>query len=51
MKELPKNYDPSEIEKPLYKTWSEKGYFKPTGDKSKAAGAGCALCPPLTQTL
>ena len=35
MKELPKNYDPSEIEKPLYKTWSEKGYFKPTGDKSK----------------
>ena len=35
MRDLPKTYDPSQIEKPLYKTWSEKGYFKPTGDKSK----------------
>jgi len=35
IKELPKTYNPSEIEKPLYKTWAEKGYFKPSGDKSK----------------
>lgn len=35
MKELPKTYCPAEIEKPLYKTWCEKGYFTPKNDKSK----------------
>ena len=35
IKELPKTYNPTEIEKPLYKTWAEKGYFKPSDDKSK----------------
>ena len=34
-KELAKTYDPSAIEKPLYKFWSENGYFAPSGDKSK----------------
>ncbi|MBO4353925.1 MAG: valine--tRNA ligase, partial [Clostridia bacterium] len=34
-KELAKTYNPTEIEKPLYKTWEKKGYFKPSGDKSK----------------
>lgn len=35
IKELPKTYNPTEIEKPLYKTWAEKGYFKPSLDKNK----------------
>ena len=28
-------YTPKEFEEDLYKTWEEKGYFKPTEDKSK----------------
>ena len=34
-KELAKTYDPSAIEKPLYKFWNDNGYFAPSGDKSK----------------
>ena len=35
MTELPKTYNPTEIEKPLYRTWCEKGYFTAKNDKSK----------------
>ncbi len=34
-KELDKSYNPSEIEKPLYQTWCDAGYFTPTIDKNK----------------
>ena len=34
MKELPKTYDPSSFEDRLYKTWSERGYFKPSDDRN-----------------
>ena len=26
---LPKNYDPSKVEKHIYDWWEEKGYFRP----------------------
>ncbi len=34
-KELDKSYNPSEIEKPLYQTWCDAGYFTPEIDKNK----------------
>jgi len=34
-KELPKNYNPAEAEERIYKNWVEKGYFKPSEDRSK----------------
>ncbi len=33
--EMPKAYDPQSVEIRLYDWWESKGYFKPTGDKSK----------------
>ena len=34
-KEMPRAYDPSEVEGPIYKFWMEKGYFTPDVDPSK----------------
>ncbi len=34
-RELPKNYNPAEAEDRIYKNWVEKGYFKPSEDRSK----------------
>ncbi len=34
-KELPKTYDPKEIEDRLYKKWEENGYFHAEADRSK----------------
>ena len=34
-KELPKNYNPAEAEERIYKNWVEKGYFKPSDDRTK----------------
>ena len=34
-KEMPRAYDPSEIEGPIYNFWMEKGYFTPEVDPSK----------------
>ena len=34
-KELEKSYNPSEIEKPLYRKWCDAGYFTPEIDKDK----------------
>ena len=31
MKEIPKVYDPTEVEQRRYKTWEESGYFSPKG--------------------
>ncbi len=33
--ELKEKYNPKEFEEKLYKTWEEKGYFKPSMDKTK----------------
>lgn len=33
--ELNEKYNPKEFEEKLYKTWEEKGYFKPSMDKTK----------------
>ncbi|MBP5207351.1 MAG: valine--tRNA ligase [Clostridia bacterium] len=35
MKELAKNFDPRSVEKRIYGTWREKGYFKPDDDRKK----------------
>ena len=35
MKELAKNYNPSEFEDRIYENWCEKGYFKPDEDDKK----------------
>ena len=32
---IPKVYEPQKVEERLYKTWMEKGYFKPKIDRSK----------------
>ncbi len=34
-KELQKNFDPAQSEERIYKTWEDKGCFKPSGDKTK----------------
>ncbi len=33
--ELSKTYDPKEVEDQIYKSWEEKGYFRPKIDKSQ----------------
>ena len=35
MKELPKVYDPREVEKKIYEMWTEKGYFHAERDPEK----------------
>ena len=34
-KELPKTYDPKQVEKRIYKEWCDKGYFHAEVDKNK----------------
>ncbi|KAI4453348.1 valyl-trna synthetase [Holotrichia oblita] len=34
-KELPKTYEPKEVEDRLYKEWNDKGYFHAVADKDK----------------
>ena len=34
-KELPKTYDPKQVEKRIYKEWCDKGYFHAEVDKTK----------------
>ncbi len=33
--EMPRAYNPKDVEEPLYRFWMEKGYFTPTIDRSK----------------
>jgi valyl-tRNA synthetase len=35
MNELPKAYDPQDVEDPIYKRWEEKGYFRAKPDAGK----------------
>ena len=41
-------YEPHEFEDEIYKNWEEKGYFKPSGDKTK--GSYCIMMPPPNVT-
>ncbi len=49
--ELPKTYDPSAFEDRLYKQWEEKGYFKPSGDKSSPSFSMVIPPPNVTGQL
>lgn len=46
--ELEGKYNPSEFEDELYKIWEEKGYFKPSMDKTKQPY--CIMMPPPNVT-
>ena len=35
MHKLNEKYNPKEFEDKIYSEWEQKGYFKPSGDKSK----------------
>lgn len=41
-------YEPDKFEDEIYKNWEEKGYFKPSGDKTK--GSYCIMMPPPNVT-
>ena len=47
-KELTEKYNPKEFEEQLYKNWEEKGYFKPSMDKTKESY--CIMMPPPNVT-
>ena len=44
-KELEKTYDPSKTEKETYKTWCERGYFRPA-EKSEKGNYSIVIPPP-----
>lgn len=48
---MEKTYNPTSIEQDLYKTWEEKGYFKPHGDTSKDAYSIMIPPPNVTGSL
>ncbi|MDD4163714.1 MAG: valine--tRNA ligase [Eubacteriales bacterium] len=50
-KQLNKKYNPSDFEDKLYSEWEEKGYFKPSGDKSKPAFSIVMPPPNITGQL
>ena len=35
LKEMPRAYNPSDVEGPIYQFWMDKGYFTPVMDPSK----------------
>ena len=41
-------YEPNEFEEKIYNNWEKKGYFKPSGDKTK--GSYCIMMPPPNVT-
>lgn len=41
-------YEPQNFEEEIYKNWEEKGYFKPSGDKTKESY--CIMMPPPNVT-
>ncbi|MBQ7036180.1 MAG: valine--tRNA ligase [Clostridia bacterium] len=48
MKNIDKTYEPSQVEKKLYKKWQENGYFKASPDKNKKPF--CIVIPPPNVT-
>ena len=49
--QLDKNYDPKSFEEKLYKNWEEKGYFKPSDDRSRPAFSIVIPPPNITGQL
>ena len=47
---MPRAYDPSEVEGPIYKFWMEKGYFTPDVDPSKKPLSSLCRRPTLPVT-
>ena len=47
-KKLNDKFNPNDFETKLYQTWEEKGYFKPSMDKTKASY--CIMMPPPNVT-
>ena len=45
---LEEKYSPKDFEEDIYKEWEEKGYFKPSNDKTKEAY--CIMMPPPNVT-
>ncbi|PKM62939.1 MAG: valine--tRNA ligase [Firmicutes bacterium HGW-Firmicutes-21] len=50
-KELNKKYNPAEFEDKLYSEWQEKGYFSPSGDKTKPSFSIVMPPPNITGQL
>ncbi|NOI23839.1 valine--tRNA ligase [Vibrio mediterranei] len=48
---MEKTYNPQSIEQALYKTWEEKGYFKPHGDTTKESYSIMIPPPNVTGSL
>ncbi len=51
MEELPKAYDPSQVEGRLYRTWVERGYFRALPDPGRAPWAVMMPLPNVTGEL
>ncbi len=49
--EMPRAYNPSEVEEPLYRFWMEKGYFTPEVDRSKKPFVDIMPLPNVTGDL
>ena len=48
--ELPKQYNPADVEDRLYKFWTEKGYFTPVIDKNNPKPPFTIVIPPPNVT-
>ncbi|SIO93461.1 valine--tRNA ligase [Vibrio spartinae] len=48
---MEKTYNPTSIEQALYQTWEKQGYFKPSGDTSKASYSIMIPPPNVTGSL
>ncbi len=46
--DMPKAYDPSKVEAPLYQMWMDRGYFKPRIDRNREPF--CIIMPPPNVT-
>ncbi len=46
--DMPKAYDPSTVEAPLYQMWMDSGYFKPKADRDRRPF--CIIMPPPNVT-
>ncbi|MDR5689687.1 MAG: class I tRNA ligase family protein, partial [Armatimonadota bacterium] len=51
MEELPKAYDPSQVEGRLYRAWVERGYFRALPDPQRAPWAVMMPLPNITGEL
>ena len=49
-RDIPKAYDPSKAEAPIYQMWMDKGYFKPNFDGAEGREPFCIIMPPPNVT-